>query len=463
MSKRIRLNATTVNGPTVSPGLWRHPEEQASRYRELSYWRDYARLVERGRFDAIFFADMLGAYDIYRGSAAAALEQAIQVPLNDPRYLIPALAAVTTDLGFAVTISVTYDRPFPVARQLSTLDHLTSGRVGWNIVTSNIDSAAKAYGLSEQIGTAERYARGEDFLAATYALWETSWEDDALLLDKPSRRYADPRKIHEVHHHGPYFDVDGIHLVDPSPQRTPYLFQAGSSEVGRQFAARHAEAVFLNTPTAPATKFIIDDIRRRAEAHGRDPASILFFPKLTPIVGETDQDAHARYEDFIRYSSTPGIFTLLGAWTGLDFDRVGEDKLLEIAAKADQRGLLESLQRSNPNHRWSTDELAQVFAFGTSALTIGGPERVADWMEEYIELTGADGFNVAAVIQPGTVASFVDFVVPVLQARGRVQKEYAAGTLRQKLSGGGDGRLRADHPGRQIAQKAIQQRETGLA
>jgi FMN-dependent oxidoreductase (nitrilotriacetate monooxygenase family) len=406
---------------------------------------------------------MLGAYDVYRSSAAPALEQAIQIPLNDPRYLIPALAAVTTHLGFAVTLSVTYDRPFPVARQLSTLDHLTSGRIGWNIVTSNLDSAAKAFGLSEQISTPERYARGEDFIAATYELWETSWEEDALLLDKPQRRYADPQKIHAVHHHGPYFDVDGIHLVDPSPQRTPYLFQAGSSEVGRQFAARHAEAVFLNTPTASATKFIIDDIRRRAETQGRDPASILFFPKLTPIVGETDQDAEARYQDFVKYSSTPGIFTLLGAWTGLDFDRVGEDKLLEIAAKADQRGLLESLQRSDPNHQWSTDELAQVFAFGTSALTIGGPERIADWMEEYIAFTGADGFNVAAVIQPGTVASFIELVVPVLQARGRVQKEYAAGTLRQKMSGGGDGRLRADHPGRQIALTAIQQRETGHA
>lgn len=463
MSKRIRLNATTVNGPTVSPGLWRHPEEQAHRYRELAYWRDYARLVERGRFDAIFFADMLGAYDVYRGSAAPALEQAIQIPLNDPRYLVPALAAVTTQLGFAVTLSVTYDRPFPVARQLSTLDHLTGGRIGWNIVTSNLDSAAKAFGLKEQISTPERYARGEDFIAAAYQLWEASWEEDALLLDKQRRRYADPLKIHAVDHHGPYFDVEGIHLVDPSPQRTPYLFQAGSSEVGRRFAARHAEAVFLNTPTAPATKFIIDDIRRRAEEQGRDPASILFFPKLTPIVGETDADAQARYQDFLRYSSTPGIFTLLGAWTGLDFDRVGEDKLLEIAAKADQRGLLESLQRSDPAHRWSTDELAQVFAFGTSALTIGGPERIADWMEEFIEHTGADGFNVAAVIQPGTVASFIDLVVPVLQKRGRVQSEYANGTLRQKLSGGGDGRLRSDHPGRQIAQATIAKRETGHA
>jgi len=173
----------------------------------------------------------------------------------------------------------------------------------------------------------------------------------------------------------------------------------------------------------------------------------------------TDADAEARYQDFVRYSSTPGIFTLLGAWTGLDFDRVGEDKLLQIAEKADTRGLLESLRRSDPDRKWSTDELAQVFAFGTSALTIGGPQRIADWMEEFIEFTGADGFNVAAVIQPGTIASFIELVVPELQARGRVQKNYGEGTLRQKLSGGGDGRLRLDHPGRQIALAEIRQRE----
>lgn len=451
MSKRIRLNAATVNGPTVSPGLWRHPEEQASRYRDLDYWVDFARLLERGRFDGVFFADMLGAYDVYRGSAAPALSEGIQIPLNDPRYLIPAMAAATRHLGFAVTVSTTYELPFPVARQLSTLDHLSDGRIGWNIVTSNLESAARAFGLSGEIPVAERYARGEDFITAAYKLWETSWDDDALLIDKAHSLYADPAKVHDIHHHGPYFRVDGLHLVDPSPQRTPFLFQAGSSEIGRQFAARHAEAVFLNTPTAQATRFIIDDIRQRAERLGRDPASVLFFPKLTPIVGETDADAQARYRDLVRFSSTPGIFTLLGAWTGLDFASVGQDKLLAIAEKADQRGLLESLRRSDPVRTWSTEELSEVFAFGTSALTIGCPKRIADWMEAYIDETGADGFNVAAVIQPGTVASFIDLVVPELQARGRVQTEYRKGTLREKYSGKGPF-LPADHIGRRVAE-----------
>ncbi len=455
MSKRIRLNAATVNGPTVSPGLWRHPEEQAANYRDLSYWIEYARLLERGRFDGLFFADMLGAYDVYKGSAAPALAEGIQIPLNDPRYLLSAMAAATEHLGFAVTVSTTYELPYPVARQFSTLDHLTDGRVGWNIVTSNINSAARGYGLSEEISVAERYARAEDFVAAAYKLWEASWEEGALLIDQSKRLYCDPEKVHDVTHDGPFFKVNGLHLVDPSPQRTPFLFQAGSSEIGRQFAARHAEAVFLNTPTAKATKFIIDDVRARAEKQGRDPASILFFPKMTPITAESDAAAQKRYQEFIRYSSTPGIFTLLSAWTGMDFDAVGTDKLLAIAEKADQRGLLESLRRNEPDRTWSPDELSEVFAFGTSALTIGGPETVADWMEEFIDFTGADGFNVAAVIQPGTIASFIDHVVPELQKRGRVQTEYAVGTLREKYTGVG-ARLPADHIAHRIIRGEVE-------
>lgn len=450
MSKRIRLNAVTVNGPTVSPGLWAHPEERAHEYTSLRHWRGLARTLEAARFDAIFFADMLGLYDVYTGSAAPALRQAIQVPLNDPTYLIPAMAAVTEHLGFAVTVSTTYDQPYPVARKLSTLDVLTGGRVGWNVVTSNLASAARAHGFDAEIPADVRYDRGDDFLAAAYELWEASWEDDAVVLDKAARIHTDPAKVHDIEHVGPYFTVPGPHLIDPTPQRTPFLFQAGSSERGREFAATHAEAIFLNTPTAKATKFIVDDIRQRAERHGRDPASVLFFPKLTPIAAASDEEAQERYRDFLRYSSTEGIFTLLGAWTGIDFAEAGDDRLLAFVEKADQRGLIESLRRTRPDGRWSTDELANVFAFGTSALSIGGPQAIADEIEQYVEATGVDGFNIASVIQPGTIEAFAEHVVPELQRRGLVQREYAPGTLREKLGGAGP-HLPDDHPGRAIA------------
>ncbi|KJF22887.1 LLM class flavin-dependent oxidoreductase [Rhodococcus sp. AD45-ID] len=450
MSKRIRLNAVTVNGPTVSPGLWAHPDDHAHEFTSLDYWVRLARTLERGRFDAVFFADMLGLYDVYHGNPAPALTGAIQVPIHDPTYLVPAMAEVTEHLGFAVTVSTTYENPYTVARTLSTLDLLTEGRVGWNIVTSNLDSAARLHGHSTQVDVEDRYARGEEFLDVAYELWERSWEDHAVVIDKAAGVYTDPALVQGIEHRGTWFSVPGVHTIDPTPQRTPLLFQAGSSERGRQFAAAHAEAVFLNTPTMQATKFIVDDVRQRAEKLGRDPDSVLFFPKITPIVGADTADAHRRFRDFLRFSSTDGIFTLLGAWTGIDFAEAGEDKLLGIASKSDTRGLVESLRRQKPGGDWSSDELAQVFAFGTSALTIGGPEEVADELEEFIDFTGADGFNVASVVQPGTIDDFVDHVVPELQKRGRVQTEYAAGTLREKLTGRGPG-LPDNHPGRRAS------------
>ncbi|GAA4784421.1 LLM class flavin-dependent oxidoreductase [Microbacterium gilvum] len=453
MTKRIKLNAVTVNGPTVSPGLWAHPDDRSREYRDLQYWTDIARTLEAARFDSLFFADMLGLYDVYRASPAPALEQAIQVPINDPTYLIPALAHVTENLGFAVTISTTYEQPYPVARRLSTLDQLTGGRVGWNIVTSNLPSAARLYGHAEEIPASDRYDRAEEFLDVAYKLWETSWEDDAEIVDKAGKRYVDIDKVHDIGHVGTHFSVYGTHTVQPTPQRTPFLFQAGSSERGRQFAATHAEAVFLNTPTAGATKTIIDDIRRRAEDAGRDPASVLFFPKITPITGENDEAASARFSDFLSYSNKEGIFTLLGAWTGLDFSTSDDSRKIAFLERADQRGLVESLRRKQPGARLDVDELANVFAFGTSWLSIGGPEKLADAIEEYIEETGADGFNVASVVQPSTVAEFARHVVPELQRRGRVQTEYQPGTYRQKISGG-DARVRADHPAAAVALQA---------
>ncbi|MFD6517683.1 LLM class flavin-dependent oxidoreductase [Rhodococcus sp. NPDC060176] len=446
MSKRIRLNAVTVNGPTVSPGLWAHPDDHAHEFTSLDYWIRLARTLERGLFDAVFFADMLGLYDVYQGSADPALAGAIQVPIHDPTYLVPAMAEVTEHLGFAVTVSTSYENPYTVARTLSTLDVLTEGRIGWNIVTSNLDSAAKLHGLPTQFTADDRYARGEEFLEVTYKLWENSWEDDAVVVDKARRIYTDPERVHGIDHHGERFSVPGVHTVAPTPQRTPMLFQAGSSERGRQFAATHAEAIFLNTPTKEATKFIIDDVRRRAEESGRDPQSVLFFPKITPIVADNTADARRRFDDFLKYSSTDGIFTLLGAWTGIDFAEAREGKLLSIAEKADSRGLVESLKRHNPGIDVSADHLAQVFAFGTSALTIGSPAEVADELEEFIDSTGADGFNVASVVQPGTIDDFIDHVIPELQKRGRVQTEYAEGTLREKVTGSGP-RLPEDHPG----------------
>ncbi|WP_325049989.1 NtaA/DmoA family FMN-dependent monooxygenase [Cohnella faecalis] len=214
--KRIYLNAITISGPTASPGLWAHPEDRGHEYTSLKYWTELARTLERGKFDAIFFADMLGVYDVYKNNKDTAIRQAIQVPLNDPSYLIPAMAAVTKNLGFAATFSTTYEHPYALARKLSTLDHLTRGRIGWNIVTSNLDSAAKNFGLEGQIAIDERYDRGDEYMDVAYKLWEASWEQDAVVLDRDNRVYTDPNKVHDIGHKGKYFSVPGIHLSEPS-------------------------------------------------------------------------------------------------------------------------------------------------------------------------------------------------------------------------------------------------------
>src|ERR1700684_3056601 len=248
MTKEIRLNAFAMNCVAhQSPGLWTHPRDRTADYNRLPYWLDCASALERGRFACLCLPAVLGVYDVFGGSPAAALRNAAQTPVNDPMLVIPAMAAVTEHLGFGVTSNLSYEPPYTFARRMSTLDHLTEGRIGWNIVTGYLDSAALAMGLTEQIAHDERYDRADEYLDVTYKLWEGSWEDDAVVRDRSARVFADPQKIHKVNHHGRYYDVEGYHLSEPSPQRTPVLFQAGSSGRGQAFAIRHAECVFVSS------------------------------------------------------------------------------------------------------------------------------------------------------------------------------------------------------------------------
>src|ERR1700684_2136517 len=233
-----------------SPGLWTHPRDRTAGYNRLPYWVDLAKTLERGRFDGLFLADVLGVYDVFGGNSDAALRNATQTPVNDPMLVIPAMAAVTEHLGFGVTSNLSYEPPYTFARRMSTLDHLTEGRVGWNVVTGYLDSAAKGAGKEKQTGHDDRYDIADEYLEVVYKLWEGSWEDDAVVLDRERGVYTDPAKVHPIEHDGTYFKVPGIHSCEPSPQRTPLLYQAGASSRGRRFAAEHAEAIFLTEPRA---------------------------------------------------------------------------------------------------------------------------------------------------------------------------------------------------------------------
>lgn len=292
MSKQIRLNAFDMNCiGHIQHGMWTHPRDRSTSYNTIEYWQDLARTAERGLFDGIFLADIVGVYDVYKDSPAASILNTVQLPVNDPMLVVPVMAAVTKHIGFGVTSNLTYEPPYLFARRASTLDHLTGGRFGWNIVTGYLDSAARGMGLAAQPDHDGRYEVADEYMDVVYKLWEGSWEDDAVLRDRANRVFADPSKVHRVKHIGRHYQVDAIHLAEPSPQRTPVLYQAGSSTRGREFAARHAECVFVNGPDKATTRMVVRDIRIRAAAHGRNPADILVFLGRTVVVGRTRLEA----------------------------------------------------------------------------------------------------------------------------------------------------------------------------
>ena len=317
MKKKIRLNAFAMNCVAhQSPGLWTHPRDRTSEYNRLPYWTDLARTLERGRFDGLFLADVLGVYDVFGGSPDAALRNATQTPANEPLMLIPAMAAVTEHLGFGVTSNLSYEPPYTFARRMSTLDHLTEGRVGWNVVTGYLDSAARGAGKEKQTGHDDRYDVADEYMEVVYKLWEGSWEGrrrKARIV--PMAFFTDPATVHRVQHVGNNYRLDAIHLCEPSPQRTPVLYQAGTSPRGRQFAAEHAECVFMSGPSAKIIAPRVAGIRDLAAKAGRNPAEILMFSMFTIILGRTEAEAQAKYADYVSHVSPEGALPLMSGWT----------------------------------------------------------------------------------------------------------------------------------------------------
>ncbi len=452
MKKQISLNAFDMNCVGhQSPGLWTHPRDRADSYNTLEYWTELAKTLERGQFDAIFLADVLGIYDVYKGSPRSALENAVQVPVNDPLMLVSAMALVTTHLGFGVTCALSYEHPYPFARRMSTLDHLTRGRMGWNIVTGYLDSAAKGMGRSEQHSHDERYEIAEDYMQAVYKLWEASWEDGAVLRDRASGRFADADKIHRIQHDGPHFKVDAIHLCEPSPQRTPVLYQAGASTRGRQFAADHAECVFVNGPSKKVIGGIVKDIRRRAAEAGRDPRDLRIYTMMTVVTDSTREAALEKFRDYQRYVSTEGALTLMSGWTGIDFAALPRHEPVKFQGANAMTSALEAFTIADPGRAWTVDEIARHAGIGgRGPVIVGSYNDVADEFEDWIRETDVDGFNLAYALTPETFSDIADLVVPELRRRGLYKSAYAPGTLREKLYGPGRSRLPASHPAARV-------------
>ena len=434
--QHILLNAFNMNCVGhINHGLWTHPRDRSAEYNTLDYWIDQARTLERGLFDGLFIADIVGVYDIYRNNVDVTLQQSVQLPVNDPLLIVPAMAAATRHLGFGVTVNLTYEQPYLLARRFSTLDHLTRGRIGWNIVTGYLDSAARAMGLDAQLPHDERYERADEYLEVLYKLWEGSWQDGAVLRDKSARVFADPARVRKVNHQGRYYKVDGYHLSEPSPQRTPVLFQAGSSGRGQRFAARHAECVFISPPSKEAARKTVAALREQLAAAGRHPDDVKVFMGAAVVTGRTEAEAREKHAEYRDYASREAGLAHFAASTGVDFGRYGLDDPVDYGGG----NAIESATKTAAQHGWTRRKLLDLFELGGRyPAIVGDASQVADTLAEWVDETGIDGFNLSRTVVPESYEDFVDLVVPALQDRGRYKTGYADGTLRHKLFSEGD-------------------------
>ncbi|KAJ6108564.1 Nitrilotriacetate monooxygenase component A/pristinamycin IIA synthase subunit A [Penicillium sp. IBT 18751x] len=455
--KHILINAfdmSTVGH--LSPGQWKNPKDKSATKRNLEYWIDLAKLLERGDINALFLADTTGGHDTYEGKLDECIRRAAQWPVTDPTIPISAMAAVTKNLAFGITASTSFEQPFLLAKRFSTLDHLTNGRVGWNIVTSYKKAAFKAIGLDTPIEHDQRYRQADEYLRVLYKLWEGSWASDALSPDPDADSYIDPEKVRQINHKGEFYSLNTRHIVDPSPQRTPFLFQAGTSPAGSAFASTHAEAIFVSSHSPEVLRPKVQSIRKQAVELGRDPKSIKFFGTFTPIVGRTDEEAWKKYEELKKYASVIGGLVLFSGWTGIDISKIPLDQEITAADSLEAgkvTSLLDSLLKTSKDvPKWTPRIVAEKAAIGgLGPVAIGSPATVADEMERWIREADLDGFNIGYVTTPGTFEDLIDLVLPELRKRGLYPEPLSQSkeplALREKVYGKGQKELRDDHPG----------------
>lgn len=416
----------------ITHGLWRAPDGNQIDFNDLNLWVDLAKTLEAGGFDAIFFADVVGLYGDYDGGWEHHAKLGLQIPSNDPLVILSALASHTEHLGLAFTAGPIQEAPFNFARRVSTLDHASNGRIAWNIVTSALENGWRNFGHDGLLAHDDRYAWADEYLDVLYKLWEGSWDDGALLADRASGVYADPSKIHKIHHVSERYRVEGPHLVAPSPQRTPLLFQAGSSKVGRDFAARNAEAQFIVSPDPDNARVLIDDTRRLVEGHGRHRDDLKFFQGLSFVVGSTEEEARRKEADLEERIDIDGMIAHFGGSLGIDLGAYEADTPIDLIHTEGGQSGLAWLRESVDGRTPTLGDLTRLRARGTRI--VGTPEQIADRLALWRD-AGVDGVNVINQVIPGSYEELIEHVFPVLRERGLARDGYAEGTLRRKLFG----------------------------
>ncbi|KAJ5930198.1 hypothetical protein N7466_005691 [Penicillium verhagenii] len=435
-----------------SPGLWRHPEDESHRFNDIDHWVELAQLLESAKFHGIFIADVLGGYDVYKGNLDSAIASGAQWPVNEPLAVVSAMAAATKNIGFGVTVSTTYEQPYHLARRLSTLDHLTKGRLGWNVVTGYLDSAARNMGQDSQPHHDDRYAVAEEYIKVTYKLWESSWRQDAVVLDRERGVYAEPSRVRQINHKGEYFSVPGPHLCQPSKQRTPVILQAGTSKAGKRFGAKNAEVIFVAGHSPSVVAKNVAEIRQLANTEfGRDPQSIKFLALLCPVLGKTEEEAVEKFNYYRSLGDIDGALALFGGWTGIDLDTYGDDEELRHVESNAIRSAVEGWSKAaTGTKKWTKAAVGQHITVGGLGTTpVGTASQVADVMERWIEEADVDGFNLAYAVKPGSFKDVIDLLIPELRQRGLFWEDYAVGggSYRENLYGkAGQSGPRDDHP-----------------
>ncbi|KAK9419558.1 putative Luciferase-like domain-containing protein [Seiridium unicorne] len=464
--KRIQLCflETACTGGYMASGQWKRSDDVSTTKDTLKYYTNLAKLAERGKISAIFFADWYAGFDVYGGSLDACLKTGHQVAHLDPLPIVAAMAAVTDSVALAVTMSTSYANPYVLARQFSTLDHLTGGRCAWNIVTSWSKSSANALGFEDVIPHDERYLVADEYMDVVYKLWEGSWAPDSIVWDKENGVAFDPSKIKKIEHKGKYFNISGRNQVHPSPQRTPVLFQAGTSKPGTAFASKHAEAIFLNTASIPQAKEVVANLRAQAAANGRDPKSIKFFPCIVPIIGRTEEEAKAKHEKAVANADAVAGLAQFSGYTGIDFSGYPLDEPLDLTSSK-QDMAIQSVFKSfaASGEAWTPRRLGMQMALGgLHPCPVGSVEQVADVFEAWVREADVDGFNVASVTNPTSWEDVVELLRPELVRRGLLWEDYdvPGGTFRENLLG--QKTLRDDHYGATFKWKAEQTETNGL-
>jgi FMN-dependent oxidoreductase (nitrilotriacetate monooxygenase family) len=428
-SRRLHLGAF-MRPVSIHTAWWRYPGAFPDANFSFAHLKRFIRTLEQGRFDAFFMADHLALLNM----PMAALKRSATVTSFDPLTLLPALAVVTEHIGLIATASTTYNEPYHIARKFASLDHISGGRAGWNVVTTSNPEAAPNFGYEEHLEHGERYRRAREFFDVVTGLWD-SWADDAFVRDVESGIFFDPAKLHVLGHKGRHLSVRGPLNIARPVQGWPVIVQAGASEAGRQLAAETAEVVFGSQNNLPDAQLFYADVKGRMAGIGRDPDHLKILPGAFVVVGDSLEEAQAikaRLDGLVHPDSGMASLSIQLGTDASRFDLDGP--LPEIPESNASKSAREKLIAMARRDGLTVRQLAQILggSFGTLEL-VGTPATIADAMEEWLTTAGCDGFNVMFPTLPGGLDAFVDKVVPELQRRGLFRREYEGRTLRENL------------------------------